>query len=440
MELTIFGLSHHYAPLEVRERWAHSRVEASLRLRQIRARIAPSEHLVLSTCNRTEFYSRLPKARTPLAAAADPASARRALAEFYMGPDSFKASDLEHFYLYREDRAVEHLFRLAGGLDSMIVGETEILRQLKDAYAVSQDAGSAGRMFHRLFPAALKVGKAVRRLTGISRGCITPGQAALHLATEALGEPRPCSLLVVGSGKIATLTARAILDAGISCFRLVNRTPENAHEMVDSLLGPLEARRSSVAVEILEWDRLEAALEGADVVISSTGSTVPLVDRDVMTRIVRGRGGRPLAVIDLAVPRDFDPEIEHCEGVRLFNIDSLNQVIQENIRQRSEHIPRAESIVRDHMKTFVGQLMYLEVEPIIRHMVERFEEIRLGEVQATIDRFPPEHHAHLQELTRSLVGKLLDFPISRLKAIRRMGNLSEDEIAFLKRLFPLDPD
>ncbi|MEM7234589.1 MAG: glutamyl-tRNA reductase, partial [Planctomycetota bacterium] len=330
--------------------------------------------------------------------------------------------------------AVEHLFRLASGLDSMIVGESEILGQIKNAYAVSQEAQTAGDVFHRLFPAAISTGKRVRTQTEISKGCITPGQAALNVAIEALGDLSSRSVLLIGSGKIATITARALLESGISRFEISNRTHERAEELAGTLGD------SSVDIKVTPWEELDMALARASVVITSTGSTEPLLTSERLEASQAKRHHEKQIIVDLAIPRDVAPESGDVEGIELFNIDDLNGVIQENIRQRHSHIPVAESIVREQIHTFVGRMSYfLQVEPVIRHMYERFEEIRLGALQSTVDGFPPELHEQVDQLTRNLVRKLIHFPISRLKALRDLGGLRDEEVLFLKKMFPTDP-
>ena len=208
--------------------------------------------------------------------------------------------DLDHFYCFRQKDALEHLFRLAGGLDSMIVGESQILKQIKDAYAVAQEAKTARKFFHRLFPTALRVGKRVRSSTSISDGCITAGQAALDLARGVHKELAGRSVMVMGSGKIAGLSLQAISDAGIADCFVVNRTAARAHEIVD---------RIGIGTAV-EWSRLEEILARVDIVISSTGSVEPVVSRGRLERIQSARLERPLVAIDLAIPRDFEPEAD----------------------------------------------------------------------------------------------------------------------------------
>jgi glutamyl-tRNA reductase len=456
MKLVCFGLNHRSAPVRVREGWALSAEEARRALQGLRGHVAPSEHLILCTCNRTEFYSHIPFTRCPGAeelagrhaagpeALNDPGTRAvliRAYARFYAEfcrqatQDRTGIADLlddwfdpEHFYIHVQDTALHHVFRLAGGLDSMILGEPQILRQLKDAYAVAREADSVGRFFHRLVPAALRVGKKVRSLTAIAAGCITPGQAALRLARQTLGNLTSRSLLVIGSGKIAASAALAFAAEPLSRRRVINRTEDRARELVERL----------GAGETLPWGHLEAALAEADIVVSSTGAVQPIVESSMLARVQERRGGRPLVVVDLAIPRDFAPESGDIPGVHLHNIDDLNQVIQDNVAQRHSDLPLAEEIILEETRIFQRQTTYLQVDPVLRHMAERFEQIRLGELQAHISQFPPELHDSLQQLTSSIVKKLLNFPIEKLKSLRDLRGLSDAEIGFLKRLFMTD--
>ncbi len=432
MELLVFGLNHKTAPLGLRERWSFSPGESELALERINSQLAGSEHLILSTCNRTEFYSAIPASSGLARNLNGEGSPLDELASFYLGEGKENAEIDDHFYLYRQEHAVKHLFRVAGGLDSMIVGETEIVRQLKDAYALSEKNAASGKMFRRLFPEALKVGKKVRTSTSISEGCITPGQAALRLALEVLGELTEKKALLIGSGVVASLTAKAFIEQELRNFSVMNRTTESAEAMLEEIKpegGKLEA-------EIIPLDKgLVNAIVSSDLVISSTSSIEPIVTAENIRDVQRQRGSNPLVIIDLAVPRDIEPGSGEIEGVHLFNIDDLNRVIQGNLSSRHDQFAKAEEIVKKQIDVFYGQLNYLEVDPVIRHLIERFENIRRGELQSTLENFPPEQHDAVDQMTRRLVNKLIYFPIERLKSIRDMQGLSEDEIAFLKKLF-----
>jgi len=455
MELIVFGLNHRTAPVEVREGWSLSPEEARRALDDLRDPLGSSEHLILSTCNRTEFYSHIPLDTSPPSASttARPKDAKppegdpgdetatneegglgtnpKNALEFYRRTtrlaDSSSHADYQssNFYLYRQEDAVRHLFRLAGGLESMILGESQIVKQIKDAFAIAQESETVGKIFRQLFPAALRVGKRVRRETGISEGCITPGQAALALAGEALGSLAGRSVLLVGSGKIASLTVRAFQSEGIADFVVVNRTLERAEALVEEMGGGRAA----------PWGTLGEHLVNCDLVVSSTGSVEPIVSAAEMAEVSRRRGGRPQVVVDLAVPRDFDPAIHGHPGIRLFNFDDLNGVIERNVSKRTQLVPVAEEMIHQELLSFQSRMFYLQVDPVLRHIVERFEQIRLGELQKYISQFPPEYHPLVKEMTSSLSKKLMHYPIEKLKSLRDLRGLNETEIGFLKRLF-----
>ena len=432
MELLVFGLNHKTAPLGLRERWSFSPGESELALGRISSAIADSEHLILSTCNRTEFYSAIPASSGLARNLNQEGSPLGELTSFYFGENEENTGLDDHFYLYRQENAVKHLFRVAGGLDSMIVGETEIIRQLKEAYALSEKSATSGKMFRRLFPEALKVGKKVRTSTSISEGCITPGQAALRLAMEALGELTGKKALLIGSGVVAGLTAKALIEQDLRNFTVMNRTAESAEAMLEEI----KPEDSELEAEIVPLDSgLVDTIASSDLVISSTSSIEPIITAENIRAVQRLRGSAPLVIIDLAVPRDIEPASSEIEGVHLFNIDDLNRVIQGNLSSRHDQFAKAEEIVKKQIDVFYGQMNYLEVDPVIRHLIERFEIIRRGELQSTLENFPPEQHEAVDQMTRRLVNKLIFFPIERLKSIRDMQGLSEDEIAFLKKLF-----
>jgi len=277
-------------------------------------------------------------------------------------------------------------------------------------------------------PAALRASKRVRTSTAIAEGCITPGLAALKLAREALGSLQSRSLLVIGSGKIATSTALAFREANLDDYLVVSRTTQNALDLV-ARIG-----RGTV----VEWSELESAIERVDLVVSSTGALEPIISSSTLARIQSKRGNRPLVIVDLAIPRDFEPGCASLESVHLYNIDDLNRVIQTNVAERIRHLPHAENIVREEMLAFQRWLTYSQIDPVLRHMIDRFEQIRLGELQSFISHFPPEYHPVLKEMSLSLVKKLLHFPIEKLKSLRDLRGLTDREVAFLKRLFLTD--
>ncbi len=423
MQLTLFGLSHHSAPVEIREQWGLSSQRSRELLGEFRSS-SNAEHLIVSTCNRTEFYRCEPYKHALSDNARQQSLAFAAQVRHLMNPDLSAPIPLQHYYIHRDRDAVRHLFRLAAGLDSALIGESEILRQLRAALKIAVESDCAREQFTRLVPAALRVGKRVRTETKISRGSMTLGQAALQLCRKALGKRQHLSLLVVGSGAVARAAARAFMGEVQECV-VVNRTLSRAQDLV----------RELGAERAIGWSSIETGLASADVVLASTSSDHLLLKRSQIERIQMERGQRPFVLVDLAVPRDVDPECRAVPGVHLLNIDDLNAVVRENALARRGEVPDAEDIVTQAIESFESHSSYLQVEPVIRHLLERFEEIRLGEMQAFTHRFPPQCHTLVDELTTSLVRKLQHFPIQKLKSLRSESGLKPDEIALIRRLF-----
>jgi len=446
MDLVLFGLNHRTAPLSVRERWAFSEEEARQTLERAQDLVSGSENLILSTCNRTEIYSllpgvapaplRMPPPIAPSAGSGPGATGGNGNSKnlddlldfFYRAKNFRREGNLSYFYTIREQAAVEHLFRVAAGLDSMIVGETQILRQLKDAFEIARQAGSVGKVFQRLFPAALKAGKRTRAETGIGEGCITHGQAAVKQARALLKDLRGRNVLLLGAGKVTELVAAALRDEGVGRVAVTSRTLDGARRLAGAFGG-----------EAYPLGDLPCLLEVSDVVISSTGSTHPIVSAARLAEVLRRRPGRPICVIDLAVPRDFEPACADIPGVSLFNSDDLNEIVEQNIKARRTEIPRAEGILQDELRAFFGQMNWIHLDPVIRHIIERFEAMRVGEIERWIGMIPAEHRPAVEALTSSLVKKMLHFPIEKLKSLRDDAGLTPVEVGFLRRLFLSEP-
>jgi glutamyl-tRNA reductase len=424
MDLVIFGLNHRTAPLSIREQWAFSEKEARDALLGAQDILSASENLILSTCNRTEIYSLLPRNL-------DNGGAKNLedLLDFFHRIKNFRREkNHSYFYTLRRKDAVDHLFRVAAGLDSMIVGEGQILRQIRDAFELARQSGSVGKVFLRLFPAAMKAGKRIRAETAISSGCITHGQAALRIARDQLGDLRGRNVLLLGAGKVTALVVKALREEGLSQIAVVSRSMEKALKFAADFSG-----------EAFPIGDLPCLLEVSDLVISSTAATQPVVSAEMLEPVARKRRGRPLCVIDLAVPRDFDPACADVQGVSLFNVDHLNSVIQSNIQERLTEVPRAESIIQEEERSFFGQMNWIHLDPVIKHLVERFEAIRVAEVEKYIARIPPEHRSSVDALTAALLKKLLHFPIEKLKSLRDDEGLTPAEVSFLRRLFLSEP-
>jgi glutamyl-tRNA reductase len=326
MNLFCVGLSHHTANVETRELFAgHSGTDCVLR------DSGCSEALVLSTCNRVEVYA-ASSTRVPTEAVA------RCLAR---GPEKEVIRDASAFYRYEGSECAQHLFRVAAGIDSMVVGETEILGQAKRAYESARTSGAAGRFLHRLFQRAFRVAKQVRTHTEITRGSVSVGSVAVDLAQKIFGDLTGRKVLVIGAGETSERTARALVARGVTDLRVSNRSAERAEELVRSVGGQ--------AIPFQLWTEQCGEV---DILITSTSSDTPLLTPQLLEPVLRERIDRPLFVIDIAVPRDVDPHVNDFDGVYLYDIDSLQSVAEQSLALRRQQIMAAEEIIAAHVADF----------------------------------------------------------------------------------------
>jgi glutamyl-tRNA reductase len=328
VKLFCIGLSHHTADVQTREQFvASTATEKTLRA------CGCAEALVLTTCNRVEVYG---SAEQPVTTG----DIMRCLAR-----KVDIESDTSTFYRYENAECAHHLFRVTSGLDSMVVGETEILGQAKKAYESARASGSAGPYLHRLFQRAFRVAKLVRTHTEITRGAVSVASVALDLAEKIFGDLRGCKILVLGAGETSERTVRALISRGSKDVRVSNRSPDRAERLARVVAGR--------AVAFERW--LEQCRE-VDILMSSVSSEVPLLTRAALGPIVRERPDRPLFIIDIAVPRNVEPAVNELDGVYLYDIDSLRSVAEQSLAQRRQHIAAAEEIIAEHVAEFGAQI------------------------------------------------------------------------------------
>ena len=328
MNLFCVGISHHTATVETRERYVGGAAE-----KELLATGTWKEALVLSTCNRVEIYG----------------SSDRAVATEEIMPALWQSNarrdETDVFYRYDGETCAHHLFRVVSGLDSMVIGETEILGQAKKAYEAARGAGSAGPLLHRLFQRAFRVAKQVRSSTDITRGAVSVGSVAVDLAGKIFGDLRSCSVLILGAGETSERTARALNSRGVSDIRVSNRSFERGHSLAELINGR--------AISFDDW--MQQCCE-IDILISSTSAEEPLLTRELLAPMLRGRADRPLFIIDIAVPRDVAPEVNEMEAVYLYDIDSLQSIAEQALALRRQHISAAEKIIAEHVADFAARL------------------------------------------------------------------------------------
>jgi glutamyl-tRNA reductase len=395
MHLLLVGLNHETAPLELRERAAFTAKGVAGALERLKE-AGLSEVALLSTCNRTELYAMLP--------ANDPKPLVRFLEET-AGSDGLAS----HLYLYEGTPAARHLIRVACGLNSMILGEGQILSQTKAALQQAAEAGTLGGHLSSLFRHALAAGKRARTETGIARGAVSISNAAAHLARELFGDLRHQDALVLGAGETAEMTIRALADAGVRSVVVANRTYSHAQELAEALGG-----------SAIRFDRMEEAMAEADIVISSTAAPHPILRRETAARVMRKRRNRPLFLIDIAVPRDIEPSVGDLPNLFLYNIDDLKQVVDESLESRAAEVAAAERIAEEELVRLMEGWRSLSLGPLLSALQERFEEIRLAETEKSgrrLSGLSESEREAVELLTRGVLKRILKEPIAQLKAL-----------------------
>ncbi len=421
MRLFAVGLSHRTAPVELRESVDFARKGIEAALADLAARGVGRELVVLSTCNRAEIY-----AVGDTDATADHVG--RFFSEYHEVPDAVVR---EHLYVHRGPEAARHLFRVAAGLDSLVVGEPQILGQVKSAYAVASDGQFTAALTNRLFHSAFTVGKRVRSETGLGEGAVSVSYAAIALAKKIFGDLKGRAVLILGAGEMAKLTGIHLQSQHVRQITIASRTLQTAQT--------LAARLDGIAVP---WERVDQALSAADIVVTATGASEPILTPGRVEDVMRHRRNRPLFVIDIALPRDVEAAVGGLDQVFLYNIDDLRTIVQENLARRGAELARAEAIIEQEVAKYAAWMQSREIVPTVVALRERFETIRRAELErleSKLSGLPPEARARVDEITRLIVEKLLLTPTEQLKSVSDEAMIVAYADA-LNRLFSLAQD
>jgi glutamyl-tRNA reductase len=422
MHLFLLGVSHRTTPVELREQLDFAARGLGPALSALAARPNTGEAVVLSTCNRAELY----------VACEEVAAARADLLAFLAEYHGLAADAVvPHLYERVDAEAAQHLFRVAGGLDSLVVGEPQILGQVKEAYSAATEGGTTGPVLNKVFPWSFTVGKRVRTETALAEGAVSVSFAATALARKIFGDLAGRTVLVIGAGEMGKLTAQHLKAQGVERMLITSRTLAHAAALAESIGGTP-----------VPWADLLSTLTQADIVITATGAVLPILTRQQVASVVRGRRNRPLFLIDIALPRDVDPAVGDLDSVFLYNIDDLQAVVQENLTRRAAEVARAETIVADEVKRFETWLAARGVIPTVVALRQRFEAIRRNELerlQPKLAGLPPEAKTRVEEITRLLVEKLLITPTEQLKSTPDPERVRTYADA-LTRLFALDAE
>lgn len=418
-DFVVVGLSHRTAPVEVRERLAVAPNRLQQELREIANSLQLDEALLISTCNRVELYATSPD---PVGAAKN---AKEALAKRLPDPGTENV-----LYQERGIDVIRHAFRVASSLDSLVVGEPQILGQVKEAYDAAKGAGTVGTLLGRCFTQAFAAAKRVRRETGIAEGTVSVSSIACELAKKIFGNLEGRRTLLLGAGEMGESAARSLRQTGTT-LHVINRSEERARLLAESCGG-----------RAVSYERLPVELAEADVVVSSTASPHFILTPELMKGVVRTRRHRPLFIIDIAVPRDVDPRVGNMDNVFVYDVDDLQQVAEENLAVRAREAALAERIIEEEVETFLIWRRSLELAPTIVALRKRFGQVAEEELRRALPRLQnlsEPDRAILEAMSRSLVNKLLHQPMMQLKAgaggpdgallidaVRRLFAIAED--------------
>lgn len=421
MTLLVVGVSHHDTPLAIRERLAFSNGQARAALAGWRDRFADCEIVLLSTCNRTELYAASENESEPDA---------QEIAEFLAGCHGLAREEVaEHLFCLEGEDAVRHLFTVAASLDSMVVGEAQILSQVKQAYQLATEERATGPLTHAAFQAAIKAARRVAGETTVHQRRVSiPSVAVADFAGQIFERFEDKSTLVIGAGEMAEETIRYLRDKGVRDIAVVNRSADRAAELAARWQG-----------RAICWEDLDAAMVEADLVISTTGADEPVIAFDRFIGIEAAREQRPLFILDLAVPRDFAPEIAGRPDVYLYSIDDLSAACERNRKARDKQLPAAEKIIEQETTRFMADLHHRAMGPVIRRLRQGWQKPKEEGIQRLFNKLP-DLSAHQQEEIRQaferLVNKLLHPPLESLRDESRHG-IPSALMDAISRLFQL---
>jgi glutamyl-tRNA reductase len=419
MQVLLIGVSHRTTPVELRERLDFSTRGVDRALTALAGAGSHDEAAIVSTCNRVELYVGCKEVEGARA------GIERFISEFHGVPAGELAP---HLYAKVGPDAVRHLFRVAAGLDSLVVGEPQVLGQVKEAYNVAAQLGYTGTLLNKLFHAAFAAGKRVRSETALSEGAVSVSYAAVSLARKIFGNLKGRTVLVLGAGEMGKLTAIHMQAQGIARLIIMSRTSAHAAALAQTIGG--------IA---MPWESLPTALTEADILITATGASTPIVSRGMVAQTMKARRKRPLFIIDIAVPRDVEAAAGEIEQVFLYNIDDLQATVRENLARRASEVSRAEAIVGEEVDKFGAWFRSRGAIPTVVALRQRFEAIRRAELERLdfkLSTLPPEARARVDEITHLIVEKLLLTPTEQLKALQDAEAVASYAEA-LTRLFGL---
>jgi glutamyl-tRNA reductase len=408
MKLAVIGVSHKTAPVEVRERLAFPAAELQSALQKLVSKAEAAEAMILSTCNRVEI----------VAEASDAELVRDFICEYHgIAPEALAS----HIYSLRNADAIRHIFRVASSLDSMMVGEPQILGQVKEAYRVAADAGTIGAHLNELMSRAFAVAKRVRSETGISQSAVSISFAAVELARKIFGDLKDKTVMIIGASKMGELAAKHLKRNGVASVLVTNRTFERAVEAARLFEGAA-----------IPFEHFTDHMVHADIIISSTGAPHFVITKTLAEQVMHKRKNKPMFFIDIAVPRDVEPSVNDIDSAYLYDIDDLQQVIDANLKERMKEAGRAEEIVDSEVESFCTRMQSREIVPTIVQLKDSVEKLRREEIERhrkILRDMNPDQQAitlaAIDQVTQSFANKILHHPIAHLKETAHKSEGSE---------------
>lgn len=419
MNLLAISINHHTAPIEIRESVHLSSDEIKNYLRKLKGNVV-DEGFIISTCNRTEIYG-IPTT---------PNINYRDFEEFLIKEKSKNEISDIHFQKFFSCSAINHLFKVASGIDSQLIGDNQIFGQMKESFQIAEEVNTTGFLTKRIFDAAIRVGKRVKTETEISDGAITVSYAAVQLVEKIFSNLNKKSALVIGTGETGEIAAKHLRDKNIGKLVLTNRTNEKAEKLSELLGG-----------SAIPFENFKEHLHEFDIIISATSSDNILINNDEIKSAMKKRHHAMLVLMDIALPRDISPEAKNIDNVFYHDIDSLNIIVEQNKKKRSEEIPKVQTIIMEELLEFFNWYNSLQVAPTIKSLRDFYDSIRLEEIEKNKFKINADDFEKLDIITKKIINKLLHYPTVEIKKAAGNGlntNESSSKIGMIREIFGLD--
>ncbi|MHB8579462.1 MAG: glutamyl-tRNA reductase [Ignavibacteriaceae bacterium] len=416
MNIIAISINHNTAPVEVREAVYLNNEEIKNLTQSIKNSFF-SEGLIVTTCNRTEIYG-IP---------ANQNTSHQEIQNALLNFKSVTGLKPEHFQYFSSANAIKHLFSVATGIDSLLIGDNQIFKQVKDSFQAAEDLNFTGFLMKRIFDSTVKAGRRAISETGISEGAVTVSYAAVQLIEKIFSNLSKKSALVIGAGETGEIAAKHLRERGIGNLTITNRTYERAGKLAETL-----------SARILPFENFKDSLHEFDIVLSATSSESFILTKADVHAAMKKRNYNSLVLMDIAIPRDIDPESKNIDYVFYNDIDSLNIIVQQNLTKRKEEIPKVERIIEEELNAFLSWYNSLEVAPTIKNLRDYFESIRIEEVEKNKNRFSSEDQEKLEIITKRIINKILHHPTVELKKFTESGANSDEaaqKVSIVRELF-----